>query len=66
MSFMASIHLILSGCLSKEDVVGGTRGTHGGGERCVQVLVGRPKGRNHWDEKYIGGRITLRWTSRRW
>jgi hypothetical protein len=22
--------------------VGGTCGTHGGGERCLQVLVGRP------------------------
>jgi hypothetical protein len=23
--------------------VGGTCGTHGGGERCLQVLVGKPK-----------------------
>jgi hypothetical protein len=25
--------------------VGGTCGTHGGGERCLQVLVGKPEGK---------------------
>jgi hypothetical protein len=41
----------------KEDEVGGTCGTHGGGERCLQVLVGRPEGkrplgrpRSRWED----------------
>jgi hypothetical protein len=29
----------------KEDEVGGTCGTHGGGERCLQDFGWRPKGR---------------------
>jgi hypothetical protein len=27
-----------------------------------RVLVGRSKGKNHWEDVGIGGRITLRWT----
>jgi len=26
------------------------------------VLVGSPKGREHWEELGVGGNITLRWT----
>jgi hypothetical protein len=39
--------------------MGGTRGMHGGGERGLQGLVGRPKGKRLLG---IGGRITLRRT----
>jgi len=35
--------------------VGGTCGTNGGGERCLQVLVGRPEG------KRLPGRPRRRW-----
>jgi hypothetical protein len=35
--------------------VGGTCGTHGGGERCLQVLVGRP------EHKRPLGRPRRRW-----
>jgi hypothetical protein len=41
----------------KEDEVGWTCDTHGGGERCLQVLVGRPEGkrplgrpRHRWED----------------
>jgi hypothetical protein len=39
--------------------VGEGRGVYG-------VLVGSPKGRDHWEDLGIGGRITLRWTLGRW
>jgi hypothetical protein len=47
--------------------VSGTCGTHGGGEGkgVYRVLVGGPKGRDHWEDLDVGGRITLRWTLRR-
>jgi hypothetical protein len=38
--------------------VGGTCGTHGGGERCLQDFDWE----THWEELGVGGRITLRWT----
>jgi hypothetical protein len=38
-----------------------TCGMHGGGERCLQCLVGRPE-RDQWEDIGIGGRITLSWT----
>jgi hypothetical protein len=31
-----------------------------------KVLVGRPKGRDHWEDLGVGGRITLSWTLVRW
>jgi hypothetical protein len=40
--------------------MGGTCGTHGGGERYSRGLVGRPEGKRHWKDLGIGGRITLR------
>jgi hypothetical protein len=34
-----------------------------GKERGVyRILVGRPKGIDHWEDEDVGGRITLRWT----
>jgi hypothetical protein len=42
--------------------VGGTCSTHEGGERCLQGFVGRPEGKNHWEDIGVAGRITLRWT----
>jgi hypothetical protein len=38
--------------------VGGTCGTHGGGERCLQGF-GSPNVRDHWEDLVVGRRITL-------
>jgi hypothetical protein len=32
------------------------------GRDVYRVLVGRPKGKDHWEDLGIDGRITLRWT----
>jgi hypothetical protein len=34
----------------------------GEGRGVYSVLVGGPKGGNHWEDLGVGGRITLRWT----
>jgi hypothetical protein len=34
----------------------------GEGRSVYWVLVGRPEGKNHWEDIGVGGRITLRWT----
>jgi hypothetical protein len=31
-----------------------------------RLLVGRPEGRDHWEDVGVGGRITLRWPLGRW
>jgi hypothetical protein len=31
-----------------------------------RVLVGKPKGRSHWGEPGVDGRIILRWIFRNW
>jgi hypothetical protein len=41
--------------------VGGTCGTHGGEEKCLEFWLGGPKGRHHCEDLSVGGRITLRW-----
>jgi hypothetical protein len=43
----------------KEDEVGGTCSTHGGGERYARFWLGDPKGRDHWEDIGIGARIAL-------
>jgi hypothetical protein len=41
--------------------VGGTCGTNGGGERCLEGFdLGGPKVRDHWEDLGVGGRIILR------
>jgi hypothetical protein len=37
----------------------------GRGKMFEGFLLGGPKGRDHWEDIGIGGRITLRWTSGR-
>jgi hypothetical protein len=34
----------------------------GEGRGVYRVLVGRPEGRDHWEDLGVGGRIKLRWT----
>ena len=38
------------------------------GERrgVFRVLVGKPEGKNHWEDPGIDGRIILRWIFRNW
>jgi hypothetical protein len=38
----------------------------GMGEVFTGFLLGSPKGRDHWEDLGVGGRITLRWTSGRY
>jgi hypothetical protein len=38
--------------------MGKTRGVY-------SVRIGGPKGREHWEDLVVGGRITLRWTLER-
>jgi hypothetical protein len=38
--------------------VGGTSVTHGGGEMFTGFWLGGPKGRDHWEDPGVGGRIT--------
>jgi hypothetical protein len=45
----------------KEDKVGGTCGTHEGGERYLQGFGEGPKARDHWEDLGVGGKIKLRW-----
>jgi hypothetical protein len=45
---------------SRGDEVGGTCGTHGGRERCLQGFwLGGPRIRDHWEDLGVSGRITL-------
>jgi hypothetical protein len=37
--------------------VGGACGTHGRGEKRVQVLVGKPEGKNHLKDQCVDGRL---------
>jgi hypothetical protein len=41
---------------------GGYMALMGEGRVVYRVLVGRPKGKDHWEDPGLGGRITLRWT----
>jgi hypothetical protein len=34
----------------------------GEGRGVYRVLVGRPEGKNRWEDIGVGGKITLRWT----
>jgi hypothetical protein len=38
----------------------------GRGEVLTGFYFGGPMGRDHWEDLGVGGRITLRWTLRRW
>jgi len=41
--------------------VGGAAGKHGEGKGVYRFWLGGPKGRDHWEDLGVGGRITLRW-----
>jgi len=41
-------------------------GAYGWGEVAYRVLVGKPEGRNHWEDIGVDGWIILGWISRRW
>ena len=41
-------------------------GSMGEGRGVHRVLVGKPEGKNHWEDPDVDGRITLRWIFRKW
>jgi hypothetical protein len=45
----------------KENEVGWACGTYGREEICMQVLVGKCRGREHLENLSIGGKIILNW-----
>jgi hypothetical protein len=45
--------------------VGGHVARIGRGEVFTRFWLGRPKGREHWEDLDVGGRIILRWISGR-
>ena len=46
--------------------MGGACCAYGEGERCAQGLVGKPKGKSHWGDPDVDGRIILGWIFRKW
>jgi hypothetical protein len=42
--------------------VSGTCSTHGNGRSVHRVLVGRPEGKENWEDLGVGGKKTLRCT----
>jgi hypothetical protein len=40
-------------------------GTHGRGEKRVQVLVGKPEGKNHLKDQGVDGKMGSKWTLER-
>jgi hypothetical protein len=48
----------------EKNEVGGACGAYGGGVH--KVLVGKPKGKNHWGDPDVDGRIILRWIFGKW
>jgi hypothetical protein len=49
-------HQILFGAQVKEDQMGWARGTYGGEEKCMQVLVGKSEGKNRLEDLELDGR----------
>jgi hypothetical protein len=44
----------------------GGRDTYGGWRGVDRILVGRPKGKNHFEDLVVDGRIILKWISKKW
>ena len=49
-----------SGEKIEKNEMGGACSAYGGVEKCIQVLVGKPEGKNLLEDPGIGGRIILR------
>ena len=45
--------------------MGGACSTYGERRGVYRVMVGKPKGKDHWEEPGADGRIILRWIFRR-
>jgi hypothetical protein len=46
--------------------MGGTCSTNGGKQNSYRLVMGKPEGKNRWEDQDIGGWIKLRWISVRW
>ena len=60
-------HQILHLCAQiKNKELNAACSTYGGEERCIQVLVGRPKGKRQLGRSGVDGRILLKWIIKKW
>jgi hypothetical protein len=59
-------HQIFAGDKIEKNEMGWACGAYGGGEGVYRVLVGKPDGKNHWEDLGVDGWIILGWISRRW
>jgi hypothetical protein len=41
--------------------VGGACGTHGTGQKSIQVLMGKPEGKKHSEDRGVDGRMGSEW-----
>jgi hypothetical protein len=53
--------MCLLGKQINEKEVGWACGTYGREEKCMQVLVGKFRGREHLENLSIGGKIIVKW-----
>jgi hypothetical protein len=46
--------------------MGGACSTNGEKRNAYRTLVGKPEGKNHWEDQDVGGWTISKWISERW